>query len=507
MMACQENTHQITLGYLLKDIAVLEASVDRNISGLSQDSRSIQKGDLFIACRGRTFDAAEFIDAAIAAGAEAVVWEPDVESEFIQHKIHITPDNHHIPLIAVPGLSFRVGVIADRFYGHPSRQMYVIGITGTNGKTSCSQFLGHLLSQDAPCGIIGTLGNGLYGKLDHTSHTTPDAVRCHALMAEMLAQGAQTAVMEVSSHALDQGRVIGIDFNSAIFTNLTHEHLDYHGNMENYASAKRKLFQLDSLDKVVINHDDSFGRQLIKDVSAHRPVLSYGMEQDNGCPDVFADELQLNTYGLSMQLHTAWGNGLLQAPVLGRFNASNLLAVVAALLVRNMPLDEILQRISAISPVAGRMQTLQHDKTPLVVIDYAHTPDALEHVLNACREHTEGKLICVFGCGGNRDRVKRPMMGEIAERLADRVVLTNDNPRHEAPDEIIDEILKGMRAPDLANVIEDRASAIRQAIEMATPGDIVLVAGKGHETYQQIGDTRMPFSDVQVAGLILQEQR
>jgi len=474
---------------LLDGIVELVPVESREIIGLTLDSRLVTPGALFFATAGTRAHGRNFIDDAIARGAAAVLCDasaPGVE------------DRHGVPVISVRGLNGLIGPIAARFYGEPSRDQLVVGITGTNGKTSTCQFIAQALNQDGPCGVIGTLGNGLYGKLAESAHTTPDAITLHALLAEFRDAGAKQVVMEVSSHGQQQGRTAGVAFDVAVFTNLTHEHLDYHGNMINYGRAKRALFETPGLKYAVINVDDEFGRQLLVSMPGAVGTVSYGLEGGALVPSLLGKDLQLDHSGLRMTVESDWGRGELHVPLLGRFNAANLLAALGALLASGMGFDAALQRLSHVQPVPGRMNGYGgKGGQPLVVVDYAHTPDALEQVLLALRAHTNGNLCCVFGCGGDRDRTKRPLMAKVAERLADRVIITDDNPRSENPAVIIADILAGLANVDAVTVIHNRATAIREAIADASPDDVVLVAGKGHEEYQLVGGQRLAFSDTE----------
>jgi len=383
--------------------------------------------------------------------------------------------------------------------------MQVVGITGTNGKTSVCQFIAQAFQHDGPCGVIGTLGNGVLNRgvmtLEPSPHTTPDAITLHTLLDDLRHDEVRRVVMEVSSHALEQGRSAGVNMDVAVFTNLSHEHLDYHGDMRNYGLAKRRLFDARGLKYAVVNVDDPFGRELLTSMPGAVGTVSYGFgsvyEGTDVLPSLHGSDLQLGPAGLQMRVSSDWGEGELRVPLLGAFNASNLLAALGALLACGVAFDEALKRLSEVRPVAGRMQGFGGDeRTPLVVVDYAHTPDALEQVLKALRHHTLGRLVCVFGCGGDRDKSKRPLMAKIAEQYADRVVITSDNPRSEAPDIIVSDILNGLERMDEVAVIPDRAAAIDQAVIAASPGDVVLVAGKGHEQFQLVGDEKRPFSDV-----------
>ena len=495
MMAGRFSQFKLTLSALLQGIVELKSDADRTLTGMSLDSREIQSGDLFFACPGLNVDGASFIDEAIHNGAVAILWEAQEGIHSIALSYRTKPNGDTVPVIAVANLSQQIGILADRFYGQPSRALFLSGVTGTNGKTSVSQFLAQAQSADAPAGIIGTLGHGLYLHLEMGRHTTPDAVTVHRWLADLREQGAASVAMEVSSHALHQGRVNGVTFDCAVFTNLSREHLDYHGDMESYAAAKAGLFNMPGLRYAVINSDDPTGRDLLASLPDTLQVWRYGLEAEYQ-PEVLGKCLSLNTDGIEVEVSTPQGDGSFHSKLLGRFNISNLLAVLSVLLLRGVPLQGALARLATIQPVAGRMETFGGNGKPMVVIDYAHTPDALEQVLNALREHTAAKIWCVFGCGGDRDTGKRPLMGAIAEALADEVILTNDNPRSEEPEQILAAIQQGMRDPDKAEVQLDRREAIAQAVSQARPGDVVLVAGKGHETWQQIGKEKIPFSDI-----------
>ncbi len=472
----------IDLRELLEGMVRVPGVANREVGGLQTDSRRVQPGDLFMALPGMVADGREFIGDAVASGACAVIYETDDG-----YALRGAP----VPAFGVVGLGQKLGFIADRFYGSPSRRLVVVGVTGTNGKTTCTQLLAQALDQ-APkrCAVIGTLGSGFPRALNASMHTTPDAVTVQRLMTEFADQGATHMAMEVSSHALDQGRVNGVLFHVAVFTNLTRDHLDYHGDMTAYGLAKAKLFATEGLKYVVINHDDNFGRRLFAGIGASVTSLSYGIEGG----DVRVREVQPSPEGLWLRIQTPYGETELRSPLIGHFNVYNLLAVFTTLLALGVDMKDAAARLARAHAPSGRAERFGGaGGLPLVVVDYAHTPDALEKILTALREHTPGKLRCVFGCGGDRDRGKRPVMGEIAERLADVVILTDDNPRHESGDAIIAEIVGGMRASP--RIIRDRRAAIKVAIQSAAAGDIVLIAGKGHEDYQQVGDERLPYSD------------
>ena len=466
------------------------------VTNLVNDSRQVQAGDTFLAYPGAHRDGRQFIPQAIAQGANAIVWEA---------QNYLWDPAWQVPNIPVPQLRDKVGEFAADVYGHPSRQLCVIGITGTNGKTSCSHWLAQALSQAGrPAAIIGTLGNGFPEQLEPSPNTTPDPIVLQRSLKRYLDQGAACAVMEVSSHALDQGRVNGAHFEMALFTNLSRDHLDYHGDMSRYAAAKPILFTWPELKHAVLNGDDPYAQELRQKAQAHGvKVTTYGFDT---C-DVRASNLRVGPHGLAFNVATPWGEARLESSVLGRFNAHNLLAVLATLLVGGVPFEQAMVSVQHVQAVPGRMQQIRLPGKPLVVVDYAHTPDALEKVLLTLREvaadskASDTKLFCVFGCGGQRDKGKRPLMGGVAANLADEVVVTSDNPRHESPRAIIDDIVAGMTSN--FHVQEDRAAAIAYAIRQARPVDVVLIAGKGHETYQDINGEKWPFCDAEVAMRVL----
>ncbi len=462
--------------------------------GVTADSRKVQAGSLFLAYPGEHADGRSFVAQAISQGAAAVLWE--------RAGFEWNPE-WQVANLPIDDLRAATGFIADSFFGQPSKQLWMIGVTGTNGKTSCSHWLTQALNHlGRKTAVIGTLGNGFPNGLSEAINTTPDPILLHGMLADYLKQGASAVVMEVSSHGLDQGRVNGVHFDIALFTNLSRDHLDYHGEMAAYGAAKKKLFDWDGLGCAVLNSDDAFGKEVADNLAKQgKRVVTYGLNSG----EVHGSELRFSEQGLSMLVSTPYGEGSLQAALLGRFNAYNLLAVLATLLASDVSLEQAIAAISQIKPVAGRMQQLGGGKKPLVVIDYAHTPDALEKVLLTLRELAKGKLACVFGCGGNRDQGKRPLMGEVASRLADKVIVSSDNPRFENPAEIISAIVAGMHGDYQAE--PDRAMAIAQAISAAKPGDVVLIAGKGHEEYQEIAGVKHPFSDQQLAKQALQQYR
>ncbi|MCU0937128.1 MAG: UDP-N-acetylmuramoyl-L-alanyl-D-glutamate--2,6-diaminopimelate ligase [Gammaproteobacteria bacterium] len=491
----------VSLGSLLQGLAALPARYDRRVTGLALDSRTVRPGDLFFALVGGATDGRRFVDEALARRAAAVAQEAPAAS---------LEARHGVPVIGVPGLDQQVGRVADRFYGHPSADLWVAGVTGTNGKTTVSHLIAQALTGEGGspgaaqrCGVVGTLGSGVFGELRPSRHTTPDAITLHRLLADLRGRGLRHVAMEVSSHALVQGRVNGVAFDVAAFTNLTRDHLDYHGSLEAYAEAKRRLFRFPGLKTAVVNVDDPVGAAILERLDAGVDALGYSLTNDPRAR-VRARTLEVGPAGLRLEVVTPAGDGVLESPLLGRFNAGNLLAALGVLLTLRLPLPGLLAALGRARPVAGRME--RHggqEGQPLVVIDYAHTPDALESVLATLREHCRGRLACVFGCGGERDRGKRPEMGAAAERLADEVVVTDDNPRREDPDLIVADVLGGMARPERARVERDRARAIALAVGGAGAGDVVLVAGKGHEDYQEVGGQRRPYSDRAVVRALL----
>ncbi len=504
-MASHNKVISMTLDILLEGLVEVSTLANTSIERLSLDSRMVKQGDLFVALPGLTVDGRKYINQAIEAGASAVIWESEQGTVPIPIAWRTSSSGKKVPVIAIDGLSNKVGRIADRFYHEPSKQMFMVGITGTNGKTSCSHFIAQALSIDSPCAVIGTVGWGFLDKLQPSSHTTPDVITCHSWLADLVEAGSQAVAMEVSSHALDQGRVDSIHFDCAVYTNLSHEHLDYHGSLENYAAAKTKLFTVDTINSAVINIDDEFGRKLIKQLPGSVNTLSYGIASNDSQCDISASDIRQSASGLAFSLQTPSGTAVVSNHIYGLFNVYNLLATAGVLFSKGFSLEEIASRLSNLKPITGRLSIVSIPNQPTVVVDYAHTPDALEQVLHSLQEHFSNDVWCVFGCGGNRDREKRPLMGNVAERLANHVVVTSDNPRHETPANIISEIVAGMDASKLT-IKEDRREAIEYALNNAAQDDIVLIAGKGHETYQQIGDEKIDFDDALVARQVLESK-
>jgi len=478
------------LQQLLAGIALAPPGFDPVLAGLTADSRAVKPGDAFVALAGASTHGLRHAGEALARGASVVLFEPPA------------PEGQPLPpqAIAVPGLRVRQGELADRFFGAPSKAMRVVGVTGTNGKTSTVQLLAEALGlAGATAGTIGTLGAGLHGRLSPGERTTPDVLSVHRLLAEMLALGASHVAMEVSSHALVQGRVDAVAFRVAVFTNLTRDHLDFHGTMEAYGAAKALLFAWPGLEAVVINLDDPFGASLLPTIAPGVRRIGLSARGAAGAT-LRADDIRLGPAGLEFTLVHESQRLPVRSPLLGRFNVDNLLAVAGALLALGWSAGEIAALLPRLSPVGGRMSRVGGGPgQPLVVVDYAHTPDALQQALASLREHTPGRLTCVFGCGGERDAGKRPQMAAIAQAGADRVIVTDDNPRGEDGDAIVAAILSGFTRREHVTVQRDRALAIAEAIAGAGEGDVVLVAGKGHEPYQEIAGVRHPFDDLQVA--------
>ncbi|OGT56917.1 MAG: UDP-N-acetylmuramoyl-L-alanyl-D-glutamate--2,6-diaminopimelate ligase [Gammaproteobacteria bacterium RIFCSPHIGHO2_12_FULL_43_28] len=482
---------------MLKDILSIPPAVDRDITRLVLDSREIRQGDLFLAIAGTHLDGRRYIVDAIARGAAAVL----IASDHPQAMITTEAD---VPIVPVHQLKALLGQLSASFFDYPAKKMQMIGITGTSGKTSCTHFIGQVLQNlSIPCGLIGTLGSGFYGDLHETGLTTPDAVKLQTTLHDLWSQGAKAISMEVSSHSIDQGRINAIDFDLGIFTNVSQDHLDYHGDMAAYAAVKRRFLAEFPIKQLIINVDDVHGQQWLLELAPTKKVLAYSTMGHApiapAIPLVTAKNVSLSLKGMHAVIDTPWGRGELSLSLIGQFNLSNALAALSALCLYGIPFETVLQQLAALKPVPGRMQTLVRKGKPLVVVDYAHKPDALAKALEALRKHTKGRLICVFGCGGERDSQKRPIMGKIAETLADRVIITNDNPRHEDPASIAQQILQGMINQDRVSVELDRSKAIKNSIQWAKENDCILIAGKGAEHYQLVGDKKLPFDDVDVA--------
>lgn len=457
------------------------------LTDIQLDSRQVGTGSLFVAIRGHQLDGRRFIEQAVAQGAAAVVFEEDGE--------FVAPSTA-VPCIGIPDLPARLCELAGYFYQQPAQKLQLVGITGTNGKSTTALLVANwrtLLGGKA--GVMGTIGNGLFGQLMAAENTTGSAVQVQGNLAQLQEQGVDLVAMEVSSHGLVQHRVAALPFAAAVFTNLSRDHLDYHGTMEAYGAAKEQLLQLVAEPNAVINQDDELGALWLKKYPTAVAFSVDGPIENHVGRQLTAQQLEFHQQGFRAQINSSWGNGVLSAPLLGRFNVSNVLAAMGVMLVLGYDFDALLATAPQLQPVTGRMECFGGGDTPLAVVDYAHTPDALEKALQALRVHCHGQLWCLIGCGGDRDSGKRPMMAAMAEQYADRVILTDDNPRTEQPARIMADMVAGLRDPARVQVEHDRVKAIALAVTQANKQDIILVAGKGHEDYQIIGTDKRHYSD------------
>lgn len=478
--AARKTNPGIPLSQLFAGMDDIGMNADPTVKSLHLDSREVEPGGLFFAIPGSSFDGRNFIPQAISSGASAVAYDPQNWT---------ASDSNSVPCIEVPRLQSRIGKIADVFYNQPSSKLHVVGITGTNGKSTCAWLVAQALDElGSCCGLVGTLGSGLMSEIQSESLTTPDAIQLQKRLSDLLDAGAEFACMEVSSHALHQSRTSGTRFGTVVFTNLSQDHLDYHGTFANYRKAKARLFEEELSSCAILNIDDEFGRWLVDRAHADR-VVTYGQ----GESEVQLLNVEPSLQGLRISLSIDDEKFEVQSKLLGRINAINLTAVAAILHSLGYSAERIAQVIETLNPVSGRLEQLAGPNKPRVFVDFAHTPDGLKLVLDSLKELTEGNLWCVFGCGGDRDKFKRAFMGSIAESLADEVVLCDDNPRTEDPEEILIDILEGMTTTPV--VQHDRYKAIRFAITKAGPDDIVLVAGKGHEQTQIYADRTIEFND------------
>ena len=500
-------THSLSLDMLLAQHANADAQ-------LTSDTRALKPGDVMLAYpvgnAQQTSDSRIYIPQALSLGAALVLYEP---SDLSEELVEVCKDPRCVP---VKDLAKQVGVISGNWYQNPSHHMRVIGITGTNGKTTVSQWIASALNtQNQPSAVVGTLGAGLLNQIKPTGFTTPDAARLQSLLKEIKDRGAVSVAMEVSSHALDQGRINGVEFDTVVITNLSQDHLDYHGSMAEYAAAKKKIINLPGIKHIVINADDAFGQECLQDLAnrvanTNVTVWAYATHAEKllalpcfankNYKKVLASDIHLSNQGMTFHLNVSGQDlGLVQTNFVGAFNVSNALAVLACMLAGGKSCEESKAIITSLKPVKGRMELVSHSSSaPMAIVDFAHTPDALEQVLKTLQlmaRERQGQLWCVFGCGGDRDATKRPIMGRIAETYADHVMVTSDNPRSENPEQIIAEILGGFEKPEHAQVNLDRATAILQTVRQAKAQDIVLVAGKGHEETQEIAGKKHPFSD------------
>lgn len=505
MMVAPLNNQGMELGFLLKglvDPVVLEKYGHINIEGMSLDSRTIAAGDMFIALPGHSAHGLSFALSAIDQGACMVLWDGDTNNAGVY--IQEIPDN--VLCLQCENLKKNISEIAARFYARPSAELNMVGVTGTDGKTSISHFVAQCLdSANGRCGLLGTLGAGFVGELKLTGLTTADPINIQQTLASIRDTGSLHAVMEVSSHGLDQGRVSAVEFDIAVFSNLSQDHLDYHGSMEAYFSAKKTLFQMRSLKAAVINLDDDYGKKLALEMKSRVSVWGYSTQTDVSALKQYSnfivhpEQITADNNGFSLAVSTPKGSANLDINLLGEFNVSNLMAALAVVLISGIDFETAIRKLSTLTAVPGRMQIITANEKPTVIIDYAHTPHGLESACAAVHSHYSGELWCVFGCGGDRDRGKRAKMAVAAESKADHVVVTSDNPRHEDPKQIIGQIVSGFSNTKNITQIVDRAEAIKYAVQHAKPGDVILIAGKGHENTQQIGDAYKSFDDSRVA--------
>lgn len=451
------------------------------------DTRLLKQGSLFLALKGHAVDGRLFMQQAEQSGAVAILF--DNSDGFIAPPLNI-------PCIAVPSLAEKVSELAGLFYEQPAEKLALVGVTGTNGKSTCTQLIANwtqLLGQRG--GVLGTLGNGLFGQLRATENTTGSAISIQQELAHFVAGHVDVAAMEVSSHGLVQHRVSALPFAAAVFTNLSRDHLDYHHTMQAYAEAKRQIFKQTTPDHCILNADDETAREWLQQMPQ---AVVYGIDQqlpNHAGSFLYATDVKYHSQGITISIHSSWGDGVLSAPLLGKFNVSNLLAALAVMLVLQYDFETLCQTASRLQPVTGRMECFGNSQQPLVVVDYAHTPDGLEKALQAARQHCHGRLFCIFGCGGDRDRGKRPQMAAIAEQWADTIILTDDNPRTEDPAVIIADMCAGLQKPAQAHIEHSRTRAIELALSQAVAGDIILLAGKGHEDYQIVGKEKRHYSD------------
>lgn len=460
------------------------------ILGISSDSRTLQSGDLFLACAGESHHGLDYLSDAISAGVAAIAWDSSTASPPARAA--------GVPTIAIPNLAAQLGEIANRFYDRPSQGMRVIGVTGTNGKTTVAWLIAQCLQRlEQRCGYIGTLGAGVGEIEDGEGMTTPGTIALHGHLAAFREAGAVGAAIEISSHALAQNRIDGVVFDTVMFTNLSRDHLDYHGDMRSYAEAKARLILDCGANNRIVNIDTEFGMQLADRCGQDVVTVSTNFDRvANGRPFVFVRSVVAKGNGSKVRFSSAWGDGEFALPLPGDFNVANAVIVLALLLQQDVPVEMACDVLTTVTAPPGRMQRVAAaEGLPAVYVDYAHTPDAIAVALRALQAHCKGKLWCVFGCGGDRDSGKRPQMAKQVEKRADRIVVTSDNPRGEEPSAIIAEIVTGLSKPERATVIEDRAAAIAWAIDAAAADDVVLIAGKGHENYQIVAGQRLDFSD------------
>lgn len=475
------------LAELLAGLAQVNGELD--ISGIALDSRSVKPGYAFLAVDGSTRHGMTHVSQALENGAVAVLYDPAGSGRRLAEGVTETL------VVEMPALTSKLGMLAARFYHHPSQELDVIGVTGTNGKTSCSQFLAQLLPN---CGVIGTMGWGSWGNLRQTVNTTPDALTVQQMLRQLRSERKKTVVMEVSSHGLEQGRVGGVAFNVALFTNLSRDHLDYHGSMEDYLAAKMRLFTWPGLGIAVLNLDDIYTDEIVKRIAKDVRIWGFTAKavERTGVEIVQAERVVIGLTGIRFEACWQGRRMAINTAIAGGFNVENLLAVLTTLLAMSVPFEQAARSLEQLQPVAGRMEHFGGDDRPTVFVDYAHSPDALNKLLAGLKPHCQGSLRLVFGCGGDRDKGKRAQMGRVAEQWADRVVVTDDNPRTERPEAIVNDILAGCSSAKVV-VMHDRKQAIEKVISEAKCSDCIVIAGKGHEQYQDVNGVRLPFSDQQ----------
>lgn len=497
------------LSCVLNEISSEQVETSRSsipVGPLRLDSRLIEEGDTFVAIEGYQNDGRVYIPVAIKQGAALIFAEANNSDEFKQ----LFEDVAENKIIWIANLRQNLSQIASNYFGNPSQELKNVAVTGTNGKTSVSYLIAKTLQKlNFECYLMGTLGIGCCGKLVASNNTTADAITLQSILRDALNSGAHFSSMELSSHGIDQNRADAVQLNTAIFTNLTRDHLDYHGNMENYGAAKRKLFLHKHLKNVVFNMDDRFGRKLAKDeaivATKWLTTIKLPTSGSNLNRWIWAEDVNYSLRGIHAKVYSPWGSGKLDSPLIGQFNLSNLLLVIAALGAILKDVTPVLEALKKVKAAEGRMHTIGHSKTPIAIVDYAHTPDALEKALLAIREHSVGLIWCVFGCGGDRDSGKRPLMAKIAEKLSNRVIVTQDNPRLESEENIKNDIYEGFKKPEKVKYISDRKVAIAEAIKAARPDDAVLIAGKGHEDYQIIGKIKNHHSDIEISTALIEE--
>ncbi len=494
MMTVEKLNYSKSIGELLSDLTTVEASID--VTGVAIDSREVKSGDLFMAYRGSKFNGIDYIDDAIQAGAVAIVIDKDEKLDL--KSISVTT-------VKVPNLRKQAGLIISRFYDEPSKEMQIIGITGTNGKTTVSYMIAYALYVlGKNTAVVGTLGYGRFRQIETGTTTTPDPVKLHSLFS-IWRNEVDSVAMEVSSHALEQGRIAGTEIDIAVFTNLSRDHLDYHETLEEYADAKFQLFESPGLKYAIVNIDDVYGALLIDKLPADLNIYAYSLKTNQSesynkvISLVYCEKIENDRLNTELTVQSPWGQTIIKTSLLGNFNIENILAAFTTLCVSGFPVEQVAATLSGFTGIPGRMEYFASENRPLLVVDYAHTPGALEKALTALRHICSGKLYCVFGCGGDRDVGKRSQMGSIAELLSDQIVLTNDNPRNESQEQIVENILEGINDNLQVTIKYDRSDAITNTFLNANKADVILIAGKGHETTQQIGTTLLPFSDRELA--------